>query len=574
MKNLLFLLVCITALTEDYGQTESPFVTYNVPSQNLLKFDRFLINPTYSTVREDKSYLNLFHRNQSVAFDDNNQTYFLSYSGRIGDRSGLGLSLYTQRAGTISNYGVLANYAYGIRLSDKSNFTFGANLAYYNSGFDENRVITVDYDPLISGFQDSALLSFQPGFNISYGQFDFGVFAQNLIDYNLKYRESLTDFRDKTFSGQLQYTYELKITSGMFEKGRLLPLATVRKPGQDDIVLGGSLILDLPKLGWLQGGYDSYYGVSTGVGFNLGKHISLGYTMENGVSNNFNNFGITYELSFAYSFAPTLTEDRVMLENQKNQVADGREELDQNAVLNSKDGEITEPKHKLEENNKILAELIFRQDSLEFNRQKDLEQRFDLVIGMVRNEVNGSQLNLEEKARKVYFMNNNQRKVPKLPYDNYEFAIVENKVEHKNFKSTSSKISFQTDVIVPKTHDNVRVHASSAKGHIPEGNFAQDAKRNNAANRPVQYLPGVAEGYYLVANVYKGDLYLNKFIGKLGGMDINAEYFLNTRNGLKYVYLNRYDSWQEALADYRSHYNGTYTDELWIMKVDSKGPKR
>src|SRR5690606_8385930 len=101
MKKILYLLVCIMVLTRVSGQEDNPFVTYDVPSQNLLKFDRFLINPTYSTVREDKSYINLFHRNQSVAFDDNNQTYFLSYSGRIGDRSGVGLSLYTQRTGTI-----------------------------------------------------------------------------------------------------------------------------------------------------------------------------------------------------------------------------------------------------------------------------------------------------------------------------------------------------------------------------------------------------------------------------------------------------------------------------------------
>ena len=109
------------------AQEELPFIAYDVPSQNLLKYNRFLINPTFSTVREDKSYVNLLHRNQSVSFDDNNQLYFLSYSGRVNDRTGLGLSLYTQREGILSNYGVLANYAYGIKLSDKSNFTFGGS---------------------------------------------------------------------------------------------------------------------------------------------------------------------------------------------------------------------------------------------------------------------------------------------------------------------------------------------------------------------------------------------------------------------------------------------------------------
>ena len=94
-----------------------------------------------------------------------------------------------------------------------------------------------------------------------------------------------------------------------------MPLARVRKVGQDEVTLGGSLILDLPKLGWIQGGYDSFYGAAAGVGFNLNRRISLGYTMEKGLSNNFDNFGLTHEISFAYSFSPNLTEDRVMLES-------------------------------------------------------------------------------------------------------------------------------------------------------------------------------------------------------------------------------------------------------------------
>jgi type IX secretion system PorP/SprF family membrane protein len=155
MKNRLLLFLALIAFIpfSGYGQEDNPFIVYDVPAQNLLKFNRFLINPTFSTAREDKSYINLLHRNQSVSFDDNNQSYFLSYSGRIGDRSGAGLSVYTQRAGTLSNYGILANYAYGIKLSDKSNFTFGANLSYYNSGFDESRANPLEFDPFLSGFR-------------------------------------------------------------------------------------------------------------------------------------------------------------------------------------------------------------------------------------------------------------------------------------------------------------------------------------------------------------------------------------------------------------------------------------
>ena len=75
---IVFLILAFGLLNVEAQEEEVPFIAYDVPTQNLLKFNRFLLNPTFSTVREDKSYINLFHRNQSVSFEDTNQTYFLS----------------------------------------------------------------------------------------------------------------------------------------------------------------------------------------------------------------------------------------------------------------------------------------------------------------------------------------------------------------------------------------------------------------------------------------------------------------------------------------------------------------
>jgi hypothetical protein len=186
-----------------------------------------------------------------------------------------------------------------------------------------------------------------------------------------------------------------------------MPLARARKVGEDDIVLGGSLILDLPKLGWVQGGYDSFYGASAGVGFNLNKRLSLGYTMEKGLSSNFDNFGVTHEISFAYSFTPNLTEDRVFLEENND---DDLVDSDELPVVDSiaSNSEMDELKKKLAENDAIIAELMFRQDSLEANRKLDLEKRFEMVMRMVRNETNGERPDLEQKAEKLFLGDNSE----------------------------------------------------------------------------------------------------------------------------------------------------------------------
>ncbi|SFR36639.1 type IX secretion system membrane protein, PorP/SprF family [Robiginitalea myxolifaciens] len=561
-KLILFILAVFSLLPAMQAQEENPFIAYDVPSQNLLKFNRFLINPTFSTVREDKSYINLLHRNQAVSFDDNRQMYFLSYSGRIGDRAGLGLSLYTQQFGTLSNYGVLANYAYGVKLSDKSNFTFGANLSYYNSGFDESRANPVEVDPFLSGFQDGSFLTFQPGFNLSYGAFDFGMYAENLFDYNLKTSEQITEFSEKTFSGHLQYTHQFDNTSGLFEGGRLMPLARTRKVG-DDFVLGGNLILDLPKIGWLQGGYDSFYGASAGIGFNINRRVSIGYTMEKGLSSDLDNFGVTHEVSFAYSFTPNLTEDRVMLEDNY------QEELAQNnpesLTQDEKDIEIAELKRRLAENDAILAELMFRQDSLESNRQADLERRFEMVMRMVRQETNGERPDLEARARETYFVNNDKTAVSPteetiIPSGTEAVAATENQTVEENQvaadPAANDRLAAANPVVrEPQQQDVTRT--------------AQQVNPKPVKRREFRDLQDVAQGYYVVANVYKGEAYLNKFVDQMRAQGFEADYIDNPNNGLKYVYLKKLDTWEDAETAVLSSLNGAYDGQLWVMNVTS-----
>ncbi|MEP3372630.1 MAG: type IX secretion system membrane protein PorP/SprF [Maribacter dokdonensis] len=590
-KSVLYLLLFVFAIMKVSGQEESPFVSYDVPAQNLLKYNRFLINPTFSTVREDKSYINLLHRNQSVQFDDNNQNYFLSYSGRISDRTGLGLSLYSQREGILSNFGVLANYAYGVKLNDKSNFTFGANVSYYQSGFDNGRASTVEEDPFLAGLQDQSLLSFQPGFNLSYGKFDVGMFAENLFDYNLKNSESVTEFKDKTYSAHLQYTHQFENQKGIFEEARLMPLARVRKVGEEDVTLGGSLILDLPKLGWIQGGYDSFYGAAAGVGFNLNERISLGYTMEKGLSNNFDNFGLTHEISVAYSFSPNLTEDRVMLEDDFEDDLVKNDEEPENVATNE---EIEELKMKLAENDAIIEELMFRQDSLEAIRQSDLERRFAMVMRMVRNETNGERPDLEQRAKELFLDENSDTEIASsYNPSNTGQPINSNKVVNESQQdrvvvaanNTKGPVIKSEAVVATNTTDRSTVDREYQK-QVQSKDAVVASRRRTTTTTPTattteivqdgvksrrfKNLPDVTDGYYVVANVYKGGQYMNNFIDDLNAKGIQADYIDNPNTGLKYVYLQRFETFEDAVAAHDSKLNGAYDGAMWIMNVDNK----
>ncbi len=554
-KPLLLLAILLLAFSGMRGQEEEAYVPYNVPSQNLLKFNRFLLNPTFSTVREDKSYINLFHRNQSVSFDDNNQVYFLSYSGRVSDRSGVGLSLFTNREGLFNNFGVHANYAYGVRLSPKSTFTFGANISYYQSAFNQDRANSVEVDPFLNTLESSSLVSFQPGFNFSIGKFDIGGFAENLFDYNLKTSESITDFNEKTYSGHLQYTHQFENGSGIMESARLMPLARVRKVGEQDITLGGNLILDLPKLGWVQAGYDDFYGASAGLGFNLTKNISLGYTVEKGLSNEFENFGVTHEISLAYSFTPNLTEDRVMLEKEDEELVSNDKDVPQDSLnITDKDLAIAQLKDKLAENDAILDELLMRQDSIESTRKQDLERRFETVMKMVQRETRGQNPALEQRAKEVYFANMDSAEIvsrQKQPLANHGLS-----------NSTSTKKVIKINEAKDKTASTYASNSSVKKDKTFRSN------KNKRTGFKTHVVPNVESGHYLIANVFRDTKNLDAFIEKLRTQGINADYFQNPKNGLNYVYIGDFSNKNDALEAYHTKMDGKYQGDAWVMNVN------
>ncbi len=540
-KNWVVLAVSLSFMGHLYSQEDTPYVSYNVPFQNLLKFNRFLINPTFSTVREDKSYINFFHRSQSAYFQDNNQNYFLSYSGRINDRSGLGVSVYNQQEGLISNTGILTNYAYGVKLSDKSNLTFGINIPYYRSSFDEGRAITNEDDPLLGTFSENSIIAFQPGINISMGSFDFGIFAENLFDFNLKTGNTLTEMNEKTFSGHLQYTREFKYANGVLKGGKIMPLARLRLVGDETPTIGGGLILDLPKLGWIQAGYDSFYGGSAGAGFNINQRLSLGYNFEKGLSQDIGNFGITHEISIAYNFVPKLTEDMVQQHLDKKET----DYIDDKRRVRKKNNPLYLEIEKLRKLNRdnyaVINELVYKVDSLERNLQYGMEQRFAMAIRSARREINDAKSSIYQEAQRDGLA----------------------KAGYTSTPTETSRLNEQTKLVMLKNLDSLKRLSQLSLG-----------PNKKLETKKFSNLIGVPEGHYVIANVFETQEYLDKFLKHLDDQGIKADYFVNPMNGLKYVYLAHYEGSREDLQKAKSGFKEKYTDHLWIMHVENTRSSR
>jgi type IX secretion system PorP/SprF family membrane protein len=518
-------------------------------------------------VREEKSYLNILHRNQYSTFEDNNQNYFIGFSNKINNNTALGIGIYSQWSGVVQEFGFNANYARSVQLGNTSRLTFGANITYFSDGLDRNRVVASEDDPELAAATKESKIAIQPGITLSVGKFDFSVYARDLLKYNQTTNAFFTNLSGKSITASVQYTHLLGPRRGLFENGKLTPLVQVSRNEENRLTYVGSIVLELPQYGWLQSTFDEEYGLSMGFGFNLNKKMSLGYLMEKDVVNEVADLGWNHELSVAYTFKSNKNsasdladnsqdskvdaiirnyEDQILklIANQKEQNNSDNEENSEKSSESLESIAPSKPSRKQSksrktiesgaglgrmastqgendntlayENRLILDELILRQDSIESIRNQQFEERFEAIVRILRSDLKNNN-NTEPQA------NENKR------VSGYA-ATPTNKVNTSTpagFKKLNIEVLNQSDII------------------------------------------GVKSGYYVIANVYKTEKYLNAFIKKLHEMGLNAKQFYNKENGLYYVYLADFDIKQDAETAYVSNLNGKYNDEKWIMQVDN-----
>ncbi|TVZ14815.1 PorP/SprF family type IX secretion system membrane protein [Maribacter sp. MAR_2009_72] len=539
----LFLLALIqTVKSQETNANLGSSSTYH----NQLYFNRFFINPTYSLVRENKSYLNILHRNQYATFDDNSQNYFLGFSNKLSDQTAVGIGVYSQWAGVVQEFGFNANYATSVRLADKSVLTFGTNITYFNQGLDKNRIVISEEDPELSEARKESKIAVQPGINLSLGKFDFGLYAEDLLKYNQTTNEFLTEFSTKSVKASMQYTHDFKNSRGLFENARFMPMVQVGQNYDSSLYYFGSLLLDMPNYGWIQTTYDQDYGISAGLGFNLSEKMSLGYLMEKDIAKQDANLGWNHEITLAYTFkdddlgitvAANSTDNQIdnIVRNYEEQIAHLIYERD-NARTTSKaknvekEMETSNAKEMYSasatdlayQNKMVLDELIMRQDSIEEVRIAAFEERFNLIVRMLRNDIDttikNSLQDYSAEETTAYVAN----EIPKKD----ESVIANTNNRRANFKELPVKMMVDSDVI------------------------------------------GMNSGYYVIANVYSQTKYLNAFMKELRSKGLDPKQFYNKENGLYYVYLADYDYKNEAQMAASTNLNGKYNDEKWIMQVN------
>ena len=76
----LYTILLLSSISSIIAQ-QNGLVSFDIPAKNSLKFNKFIINPTFSFVREDQSFISLYNKTQWTEVENSPQTFFLSYSG-------------------------------------------------------------------------------------------------------------------------------------------------------------------------------------------------------------------------------------------------------------------------------------------------------------------------------------------------------------------------------------------------------------------------------------------------------------------------------------------------------------
>ena len=300
MKQQYFVVIVFLLFAKQmlYSQ-EDGVVSFTLPVRNSLKFNRYIINPTFSFVSEQNPYASLYNKRQWIQFENAPQTYLFTYSGRFRENEAIAFSVFQQNYGILTTFGAVANYAHNVQLQSDSNLTFGVNLGFYKSGLNESKIITNYPDPSLENIPSNSLITLNPGINYGTTFLDFGLSVNNLVLYNLKTSKIVEDDPEKSIQAHIMHTGYID-AYGFFDRSKFSGLLKTEFK-KDKTIISGLAMLSLPVGIWAQAGYNTLYGISGGIGMNITQNICFEYNYETGTGD-LSNFGASHEIVLAYKF--------------------------------------------------------------------------------------------------------------------------------------------------------------------------------------------------------------------------------------------------------------------------------
>ncbi|MEG3658706.1 PorP/SprF family type IX secretion system membrane protein [Arenibacter palladensis] len=518
-----------------FSQAQDVALPTDLRQHNLTEFNASLFNPVFSLDRNNPESIAWWSRYQWQTIDGDPTSIFLNYSRKINTQSSIGVGFMQNNTGVFLNTGGVLNYAYAFDFGNNMQLSVGLNVFGFNSEIADDRYSPNPEIllPQLELAKNAFIIQFAPGVRFSVDGFSVGFTAENLFDYNFSTNSSASESDEKIYMGMIDYRLPVTLFSGV-DNSYLLPMLYVKSVPYGDTQVGLNALLSSNKF-WLQGGYNSFYGISGGLGGRFFKRLSLGALIEYGLDPEVKDQDPSFEIIAAYTLSSPdprkkivgFDEDDAPLELEKPEEVMPMEEED-----------------RVEEEKKIQRELSKAEALAEKNALKK-EKKQKRVRGKKKKAL-AEELRVAQELAEAKRLKEEQ-----------EAAALAKALQLKEQKRLDS-IKAMELALAKKIQDDLDMIAARKKAgkKITQGHYEE-----------VDKLEGQKAGFYLIGNVYGTSRYRDIFVESLKKKGIDAKFFYLERTKWDYVYLERFDTLSEAEAARDNKFNGKYAERTWIFRI-------
>jgi type IX secretion system PorP/SprF family membrane protein len=474
---------------------------------NLTEYNANLFSPVLSLSQEQQQRLALWTRWQWQTIDADPTTLYLSYLRRESNMA-FGGGFFQHNSGLFQQTGGVLNFAYRVPVGEGFGIAFGLNLFGYQQELADDRLNPSEPILPIERTVNDFILQMAPAVEVSIERFALGVVAENLFDYNFTESQAVTESDQKTITLMGRYAFQVA-ENAAGQVTTLEPRAYYRRiPGFDNQV-GLNALWAAPAY-WAQAGYNSYYGVSAGAGVRLFQKVSLGALLEFGSDESPLDSDTSFEVVMAFSFGGKKPEPP----------QEPAEELIVEQEAGEEEARVAE---QIEAQEQAIRQAAQRRDSLDARTRAQ-----DLVLQQRRDSIRQMQ----------------------------EAALALRRSEDSLRQEAEAALALQ------RRKDSLDRAAAALAGReavvVPEkGEKYQEVSREE----------GLEPGFYLITNVFSTKKYYDLFMERLKGRGLEPKSFYRSANRFNYVYLERYETIEDARRARDSKFNGRYQGELWIFRV-------
>lgn len=481
-----------------------------IPLYSNYFFTPFIYNPALSG-SDGVTSLTLLHRRQWSDVQGAPETSALALNGSLNEEK-VGWSIYAFNDVTdiVRRMGVYGNYAYNVRLSDNATISLGLGFGYLRNDIDVASVrVENGAEPILAiSNSDRGAFDLNTGVNLKIADFSLGFAVPQLLAGNLDYN---TDFTNPVSYSLIRHyvanaRYDFKFAGDkMILSPNLMVRAAQNVPFQIDL----GVLFNLKEYGYIGAMYRSDYAVTTNIGLNLTDELTLGYAYDFSLNEFGPSLGTSHEFMLTYRFGSNKRNER--LENEIKKLK-------------------TQQRKAREETEEIVDE--------------KLEEFKDEYRKEIDKEIKDAAANVKFDNTQGGGNNGNQ-------------GAVNNNTENNNAGNNNGGGNTGND------------NNQGGGNNVNRDNNAAGNQGGNysAQNQASNVIPG-SKGYYVVAGVFSNQQNAEKLIRRLSGDGVSARFFQDLNNFYYYVYLLKFNSYQEADKAKVSNLNGRYSGDLWIKIVE------